>query len=71
MSVHENDSEHIKVKKSNISNSDLMSTRYIGFNIVKVRKTALLGSVDKYTTTPIKNILIKARMSPKQIEIRT
>ena len=51
--------EHIKVKKSNISGFDLLSTRYVGIKFVKARKIALLAIVNKYTITPIKNILVK------------
>jgi len=79
MSFQKNNIEHIKVKKSNISNSNLMSTTYIGIDIMKAREIALLGIVNKYTITPIKNILIKGeklkksyliRMPSKQTEIR-
>lgn len=43
MSFQENNIEHIKVKKSIISIIDLMSTRYVGINIVKARGSALFG----------------------------
>lgn len=60
MSFQESNIEHIKVKKSIISSFDLLSMKYVGINIVKARKIALLAIVNKYTITPIKNILAKS-----------
>lgn len=39
MSFHENDSEHIKTEKPNVSRFDLLSTKYVVFNIVKTGKS--------------------------------
>ena len=36
-----------------------MSTRYVGINIMKAKNIALLAIVNKYTISPIKNILAK------------
>ncbi len=42
MSFHENDFEHIKTEKLNVSGFDLLSTKYVVFNIVKTKKSATM-----------------------------
>ena len=41
MSFQENNIKHIKVKKTNISYFDLLSTRYVGIDFVKTRGSTL------------------------------
>ena len=43
MSFQENNIKHMKVKKTDISYFDLLSTRYVGIDIVKVKKSASIG----------------------------
>ena len=45
MPFYENDIGRMKTKKADISTFDLLSTNYVGINIVKVRKTALLRRI--------------------------
>ena len=40
MSFHRISSQRIKLEKSHISTFDLLSTNYVGFNIVKIKKSA-------------------------------
>jgi len=40
MSFYESDSDYIKKEKPNILDIDLLLTKYVGFNIVKIRKSA-------------------------------
>lgn len=58
MSFHRIGFKHIKLKKPIISSFDLLSTNYVGIDIVRIKENALLGIADKYTTLPIKNFLV-------------
>lgn len=57
MSFHENDFDHIKTKKPNISSFGLLSTNCVGIDFMKSKESALLRVITKYTITPIRNIL--------------